>query len=103
MNDNRKQWKEKLDDELKDVTFQNVETVIKRTHPKTWTERLQHWLNQETQFPIVPASAVLGVVLLLVTIPLSNGGNTADDKGQLVDMKSSIYWSEMIEEKLGDQ
>ncbi|WP_216830347.1 hypothetical protein [Alkalihalobacterium elongatum] len=103
MNDNREKLHQKLEQELNAHTFQNTEAVIKRTHPKTWSERVSRWLNKDIEVSLLPVSATVCGALLLVTLPFVSINDSADQKGELVNLKGSIYWSEMIEERLGDK
>ncbi|MDE5414071.1 hypothetical protein [Alkalihalobacterium chitinilyticum] len=103
MNDNRQHIKQKLQEQLEEHTFQKTQAVLKRTHPKTWSERLNRWLNHEVDIPLVPASATVCALLLVITLPFVFLNEETEHQGELVDMKGSIYWSEMIEERLGEK
>ncbi|MFV8826499.1 hypothetical protein [Alkalihalobacterium sp. APHAB7] len=103
MNDNRQHIKQKLQQQLEEHNFQKTEAVLKRTHPKTWNERLNRWLNNEVDIPLLPVSATVCALLLVITLPFVSLKEDTEIKGELVDMKGSIYWSEMIEERLGEK
>ncbi|WP_078555791.1 hypothetical protein [Bacillus alkalicellulosilyticus] len=102
MNHEKKEIRYKLEQELESYTFERKKNVLKKTHPKTFIERYAAWLDGKITIPVYPVCAALGVAFLLVSVPLLTP-EQQDGKGELVDLKGSIYWSEMIEERLGGE
>ncbi|WP_026672342.1 hypothetical protein [Alkalihalobacterium bogoriense] len=98
MNNEQKDVKKRLDDELKRFEFSKPEQVIQSTHPKTKFEKYKNWLEKEITIPLVPFTVAVSMACVLLVFPLANLF-TYEEKGQLVEQYESTYWSEMLKEK----
>ncbi|AOM84255.1 hypothetical protein [Salisediminibacterium beveridgei] len=92
----RKQIKQALDQELSDVTFSGKDSVLSRTHPKTRKEKLDALWNREVQVPLIPLGAAMFLMITAGTLVGMPGNDEAER--ELIERGGSYYWSDMIDE-----
>lgn len=93
--------KKQLDNELAEIRFSKQANVLRRSHPRSFLQKLNHWWNKEITIPLIP---VWAVIILLVGINLTdslyipNSPNMENlQHRQLVKVAENIYWSDLIE------
>ena len=92
----RKQIKQALDQELSGTAFSKKAAVLRRTHPKTRKEKLDALWNREVQVPLIPLGAALFLMITAGTLVGMPGDH--EEERELIERGGSYYWSDMIDE-----
>jgi hypothetical protein len=98
MEQEKKAFKGKLDDELKDRHFLMKEEVMRRTHPSTLRQRLNVIWNKEIEVSLLPLSAVL--VLLFLAVGLRGflyEKEPEQGNRELIEISGNVYWKDQLE------
>ncbi|MFA9558653.1 hypothetical protein ACERII_15205 [Evansella sp. AB-rgal1] len=98
-NKQQKELKRQLDSELSHFSFTKQGGVLSKTHPKTWSEKVNNWWNKEITIPLLPVGAI--TVLLLLTAGMILFSNDGGQQVELIERGGNIYWSDMYERKVG--
>ncbi|QTH41465.1 hypothetical protein J4772_28600 [Cohnella sp. LGH] len=92
----------RLREELEELRFGGQEDVVRRTHPRSWSDRLLALWNMELELPIVPLG--LSFVILLAVAAASqlrsfsdDGSEAADNRRELVEVGGNTYWKDDYE------
>jgi len=105
MAQNQKELKEQLEVELKELRFTGQDSVLRRTHPQTWRDRLLILWNKELELPLLPLGMTAALLLTLVAVGRMDArdGNTmaVQDRRELVEVAGNIYWKEDYEKAVG--
>jgi len=94
MSDNMKQ---KLDQELEDVTFSSQQEVLKRVESDSFRMRLSRWLNKEVEVPVVPAATASLLLFVSISLyPLFDSEQKPADpsvsyEDELIERGGSVY------------
>lgn len=88
---------QKLNDELAHFSFSGTKKVLKRTHPKTWQEKLLHWLNKEISVPVVPIGVTVVIFLSVSIVPSLLDDHTEQSPRQMIQVGGNYYWSDLYE------
>ncbi|GAA3401699.1 hypothetical protein ACFFNY_13210 [Paenibacillus hodogayensis] len=93
--------RERLREELEPLRFDAVEQVVRRTHPRTFGQRLRAWWNKELEIPVVPGGAAVAMVLFLFGIQQAASPHKRNEAAagtrQLVEAGGSMYWKDQLE------
>ncbi|RXZ81635.1 hypothetical protein EBB07_13305 [Paenibacillaceae bacterium] len=83
------------------MKFHSSETVIRRTHPKTWHERLKKFWNKELELPVLPLGAAFTLLFIFAVTTLPGGNrnpvNPEPFKEGLIEAGGNIYWKKDYE------
>jgi len=93
----RERMNDKLQDELKELRFGGQENVLRRTHPRSWRDRLASLWNKEIEVPVLPLGLSFAVILAVVAasqIRDSDGGEASSDRRQLIEVGGNTYWKD---------
>ncbi len=97
----RESMNKRLREELEELRFGGQEDVVRRTHPRSWSDRLLALWNKELELPIVPLG--LSLVILLAVAAASqlrssdDGSEAADNRRELVEVGGNTYWKDDYE------
>ncbi|TVY01194.1 hypothetical protein [Cohnella terricola] len=103
MNRERERIKNRLDEELGGLQFGGQEETLRRTHPRSWRDRLRAFWNKEIEVSLLPLGASLAVILAVAAIyQLSDAKNDSGDTDwrdgrQLVEAGGNTYWKDDYE------
>ncbi len=98
----RESMNKRLREELEELRFGGQEDVVRRTHPRSWSDRLLALWNMELELPVVPLG--LSFVILLAVAAASqlrsfsdDGSEAADNRRELVEVGGNTYWKDDYE------
>lgn len=97
----REAIKEKLQKELALITFSSSEEVLKRTQPKTFSQKIKEWWNKEISVSLVPVGiATLLLISLSITPSLFNENKQEQQpqQRQIIQVGGNFYWNDLYEE-----
>jgi len=103
MNRERERIKKRLDEELGGLRFGGQEETVRRTHPRSWRDRLRTFWNKDIEIPLLPLGASLAVILAVAAIyQLSDakndsGDSAQQDERQLIEAGGNTYWKDDYE------
>lgn len=94
--------KKRLDDELAMLYFNREEEVLRRTHPRSWHERLKALWNKELEVPLLPIGMSVAMLFAVVAVTqLQDFQNRQDtpsgDHRQLIEAGGNTYWKDDYE------
>ncbi|MFB9275693.1 hypothetical protein [Cohnella cellulosilytica] len=90
----------RLREELDELRFGGQEDVLRRTHPRSWRDRLLALWNKELEVPVVPLGLSFAVLLAVVAASQLRGPDDGDDAStgrQLVEVGGNTYWKDDYE------
>ncbi|WP_100373651.1 hypothetical protein [Bacillus sp. FJAT-45037] len=93
----RKQIKSLLDEELSTVRFKKKEDVLKRTHPKTFKQKWEAWLNEEISVPVIPTTSF--TVLLLAVGIFTMLETNPETTNHIVEFGGNLYYQHVLDER----
>lgn len=98
MPNDQKELNQKLNKELKQLTFTKADIVIKKTHPKDFQEKFQEWWNKEVSVPLFPVG-VASIVIITASIvpPLFQAEVPIEMTREIVQVGGNFYWSDLFE------
>lgn len=97
----RESMNKRLREELEELRFGGQEDVVRRTHPRSWRDRLLELWNKELELPVVPLG--LSFVILLAVATASqlrssdDGSEAVDNRRELVEVGGNTYWKDDYE------
>lgn len=98
-NDEQKNVQKKLNEELSNFTFTGAEKVIKRTHPKSMSDKFKSWWNKEVTVPLAPVGiAILLLISATVAPSFLQNNNIELPAREIIQVGGSFYWSDLFEE-----
>ncbi|WP_239616009.1 hypothetical protein [Cohnella mopanensis] len=93
--------KNRLDEELGTVHFTREAEVLRRSHPRSWLERLKALWNKEIEVPLFPLGVSMAVIIAVVALtPLQNSmdtDNSHEEQRQLIEAGGNTYWKDNYE------
>jgi len=93
----------KLDEEMGELRFSRAEDVLRRTHPRSWRDRLLAFWNKELEVPVLPVGLSLAVILAVVAADRLKGTGHGQEPGaaaserQLIEAGGNTYWKDDYE------
>lgn len=89
----------KLHQELAHIHFSGSEEVLKRTHPKTFSQKLSEWWNKEVSIFLLPVGIVMLLIISVITIPTVPQDTEINVKNrELIQVGGNFYWKDLFEE-----
>jgi hypothetical protein len=96
----RQSMRRRLDDELIHLTYDQQESILRRTHPRTWSERARAFWNREVELPLIP----IGIVIILMmgwpvyqhVVPDMKDSINRSSR-QMIEVGGSTYWKDAYE------
>lgn len=92
----------KLDGELEEVRFGRAEDVLRRTHPRTWRDRLRAFWNKEIEVPVLPLGLSFAVILAISAASqlrdrVGDGDAALPESRELIEAGGNTYWKDDYE------
>ncbi len=90
----------RLREELDELRFGGQEGVLRRTHPRSWRDRLLALWNKELEVPVVPLGLSFAVLLAVLAASQPRNpddGVEAPTGRQLVEVGGNTYWKDDYE------
>ncbi|XID92737.1 hypothetical protein ACF3MZ_30515 [Paenibacillaceae bacterium WGS1546] len=102
MSRERAHIRNKLDAELEEVRFGRADDVLRRTHPRTWRDRLRAFWNKEIEVPVLPLGLSFAVILAVTAASQlrerAGDGDAALPGGrELIEAGGNTYWKDDYE------
>ncbi|QMV43096.1 hypothetical protein [Cohnella cholangitidis] len=93
--------KNRLDEELSALHFTKENEVLRRTHPRSWKERLTALWNKEIEVPLFPLGASMAVILTVITLTqlqsFMDADGSLEEQRQLIEAGGNTYWKDDYE------
>jgi hypothetical protein len=98
----RESMNKRLREELDGLRFGGQEDVVRRTHPRSWRDRLRALWNKELEIPVVPLGLSFAVILAVVAAsqlrsPEDDGDAASGEARQLIEVGGNTYWKDDYE------
>lgn len=106
MNNEREDIKQRLEEELRPVTFSGHDTVLRQTHPHTLRARLLALWDKELEIPLRPLGAAAAILLtsaLIIYSPRAGSGKQQQaipqsQQRELLEIGGNTYWKNIYEQ-----
>lgn len=99
MRNEQKEVAKKLKNELSHFSFSRSEEVLKKTHPKTMSEKLYMWWNKEVSISLVPVGlATLLLVSASMIPPFIQEHDQILGSREIIQIGGNYYLSDLFEE-----
>lgn len=96
---NNRAVKDKLNKELGELHFSGHDKVLRRSHPKSLSEKLSSFWNLEIEIPALPI--VLAAGLLFTTMSMKSDLFQTETRlwadRELIDFAGNTYWKDDFE------
>lgn len=105
MDKERDDIKQRLEEELRPVTFSSHDAVLRQTHPPTLRAILRALWNKELEIPLRPLGAAAAVLITGVLIVYSPLPGTREQQAgpqprqrELLETGGNTYWKDIYEQ-----
>ncbi|KMJ58328.1 hypothetical protein AB685_10515 [Bacillus sp. LL01] len=91
--------KEKLDHELGELYFTGHERVLRKTHPKSFNEKLSSFWNKELEIPVLPIVLTVGLFFTTISIKseLFHTETHLRADREMIEFAGYTYWKDDFE------
>lgn len=95
--------KQKLEEELKDVSFTTHQSVLSKLERKGWKENLNDYLNREIELNVVPLSFIVLLTILPISfkdVIIQESKNQYASERKIIEIAGNVYWEDQLEGKV---
>lgn len=91
--------KAKLDCELRELHFTGYNSVLRKTKPRSLSEKLSSFWNKELEIPLLPVVFATGLFFTALTIKddVNKQTITARNDNEIIQIAGSMYWKDDYE------
>ncbi|MRH43634.1 hypothetical protein GH741_13230 [Aquibacillus halophilus] len=96
--------KQKLDEELKQITFSSNQKVLNKIKKKSVYQKWKDLLNNEVTIPLIPVTGIaMGLVAIISIYPIINNNPTVHKEeypveNKIIERAGSLYWESWFNE-----